>query len=78
VREHVVVGRTQHQEAARGRFGKADRDGRKGPRAVGCEGIRIGAAKELRPAPAQALTARVPVLIDCPVDYRENDRLGKM
>ena len=44
-------------------------------RAFGCEGIRIAAAKELRPALDQALTARVPVLIDCPVDYRENDRL---
>jgi acetolactate synthase I/II/III large subunit len=44
-------------------------------RAFGCEGVRIGAAKELRPALETALEARVPVLIDCPVDYRENDRL---
>jgi acetolactate synthase-1/2/3 large subunit len=47
-------------------------------RAFGCEGVKIGAAKELRPALAQALTARVPVLIDCPVDYRENDRLAEL
>jgi acetolactate synthase-1/2/3 large subunit len=46
-------------------------------RAFGCEGVRIGAAKELRPALAEAVTARVPVLIDCPVDYRENDRLAE-
>jgi acetolactate synthase-1/2/3 large subunit len=43
--------------------------------AFGCEGVQIGAAKELRPALERALSARVPVLIDCPVDYRENDRL---
>ena len=44
-------------------------------RAFGCEGVTITAAKDLRPALDRALTARVPVLIDCPVDYRENDRL---
>jgi hypothetical protein len=47
-------------------------------RAFGCDGIRIGAAKELRPALGTALDARVPVLIDCPVDYRENDRLAEI
>jgi acetolactate synthase I/II/III large subunit len=46
-------------------------------RAFGCEGVKIAAAKELRPALERALTARVPVLIDCPVDYRENDRLAE-
>jgi acetolactate synthase I/II/III large subunit len=45
-------------------------------RAFGCEGVRIDAAKELRPALAHALRARVPVLIDCPVDYRANDQLA--
>ena len=44
--------------------------------AFGCEGVRVSAAKELRPALEGALRARVPVLIDCPVDYRENDRLA--
>ena len=44
-------------------------------RAFGCEGVTITAAKDLRPALDRALTARVPVLIDCPVDYRENDHL---
>jgi acetolactate synthase-1/2/3 large subunit len=38
--------------------------------------VRITAAKELRPALGRALDARVPVVIDCPVDYRENDRLS--
>jgi acetolactate synthase-1/2/3 large subunit len=44
-------------------------------RAFGCEGVRITAAQELRPALEHALAATVPTLIDCPVDYRENDRL---
>ena len=44
--------------------------------AFGCEGLKIGAAKELRPALERAFAARVPVLVDCPVDYRENDRLA--
>jgi acetolactate synthase-1/2/3 large subunit len=46
-------------------------------RAFGCEGVRITAAKDLRPALEHALAATVPVLVDCPVDYRENDRLGE-
>jgi acetolactate synthase-1/2/3 large subunit len=46
-------------------------------RAFGCEGLTIKAAKELRPALEQALAARGPVVIDCPVDYRENDRLAE-
>ena len=45
--------------------------------AFGCEGVRIKAATELRPALDHALQASVPVLIDCPVDYRENDRLAE-
>ena len=45
--------------------------------AFGCEGVRIKAARDLRPALDEALRARVPVLIDCPVDYRENDRLAE-
>ena len=42
-----------------------------------CEGMQINAAKELRPALESALRAAGPVLIDCPVDYRENDRLAE-
>jgi len=45
--------------------------------AFGCEGVRIKAASELRPALERALRANGPVLIDCPVDYRENDRLAE-
>ena len=44
-------------------------------RAFGCDGVRIGAAKELRPALEDALRSTLPVLIDCPVDYRQNDHL---
>jgi acetolactate synthase-1/2/3 large subunit len=43
--------------------------------AFGCQGVRIESAAALRPALAAALEAPVPVLIDCPVDYRENDHL---
>jgi acetolactate synthase-1/2/3 large subunit len=39
--------------------------------------VRITAAKELRPALEGAFRATGPVLIDCPVDYRENDRLAE-
>jgi acetolactate synthase-1/2/3 large subunit len=46
-------------------------------RAFGCEGVTITAAKELRPALERALESTGPVLIDCPVDYRENDRLAE-
>ena len=46
--------------------------------AFGCDGVRIKAASELRPALDRALQARVPVLIDCPVDYQENDRLASV
>ncbi len=48
----------------------------------GCEAYRIEAASELRPALEQAFQAKVPVVIDCPVDYDENrklsERLGKL
>jgi acetolactate synthase-1/2/3 large subunit len=43
--------------------------------AFGCRGVRIESAAALRPALEEALRAPVPVLIDCPVDYRENDHL---
>jgi acetolactate synthase-1/2/3 large subunit len=46
-------------------------------RSFGCEGVKITAAKELRPALERALAATVPFLIDCPVDYRQNDHLGE-
>jgi acetolactate synthase-1/2/3 large subunit len=45
--------------------------------AFGCRGIRIDSAAALRPALDAALRDSVPVLIDCPVDYSENDRLPK-
>jgi acetolactate synthase I/II/III large subunit len=43
--------------------------------AFGCHGVRVTSAGGLRPALEAALRAPVPVLIDCPVDYAENDRL---
>jgi len=43
--------------------------------AFDCRGVRIESAAALRPALEAALRAPVPVLIDCPVDYAENDHL---
>jgi acetolactate synthase I/II/III large subunit len=43
--------------------------------AFGCRGLRVESASALRPALDAALRAPVPVLIDCAVDYSENDRL---
>jgi acetolactate synthase-1/2/3 large subunit len=43
--------------------------------AFGCRGLRIDKASALRPALDTALRTAGPVLIDCPVDYTENDRL---
>jgi acetolactate synthase-1/2/3 large subunit len=39
---------------------------------MGLHGYRIERAQDLMPTLQKALTAPVPVVIDCPVDYREN------
>ncbi len=48
----------------------------------GCKGYRVQAAGELAPILKDALSQRVPTVIDCPVDYRENmkltERLGEL
>ncbi|UOQ44187.1 acetolactate synthase large subunit [Halobacillus salinarum] len=41
----------------------------------GFAGIRIESAEELKPALKRAIGLHKPVLIDCPVDYRENMKL---
>jgi len=41
----------------------------------GCRGYRIATARDLVPTLKEALAEEVPTVIDCPVDYRENDRL---
>ncbi|WP_083270570.1 acetolactate synthase large subunit [Bacillus marinisedimentorum] len=50
--------------------------------AYGAEGHRIEDEKELKPTLEKALQANGPVVIECPVDYRENtkltERLGKI
>ncbi len=50
--------------------------------AYGAEGYRIEDEKELKPTLEKALQANGPVVIECPVDYRENtkltERLGKI
>ncbi len=43
--------------------------------AFGCRGYRVGSADRLHPILQQVLTQPVPTVIDCPVDYRENNRL---
>lgn len=43
--------------------------------AFGCLGIRIEQTSELLPALESAKKSKVPVIIDCPVDYRENLKL---
>jgi acetolactate synthase-1/2/3 large subunit len=46
--------------------------------AFGCRGIRVDSAAGLRPALESALASPVPMLVDCPVDYTENDRLSEL
>jgi acetolactate synthase-1/2/3 large subunit len=46
--------------------------------AFGATGIRITAADELLPALKTALAANTVTVIDCPVDYSENDRLTEL
>ena len=46
--------------------------------AFGCRGARVGSAAGLRPALEAALAAPVPVVIDCPVDYSDLDRLAAL
>ena len=43
--------------------------------AFGCLGLRVESAGGLRPALKAALASPVPAVVDCPVDYAENDRL---
>ena len=43
--------------------------------AFGAKGYRVGAARELRPILAEALTFAGPSIIDVPVDYGENAKL---
>jgi len=46
--------------------------------AFGCRGFRVESAGALRPALEAALASPVPALVDCPVDYAENDRLVEL
>lgn len=43
--------------------------------AFGCRGFRVESAAELAPILKEALAHPGPAVIDCPVDYRENNRL---
>jgi acetolactate synthase-1/2/3 large subunit len=44
-------------------------------KAYGIEAIKIEKTKDLQPALDRAITMKKPVLIDCPVDYKENMKL---
>jgi acetolactate synthase-1/2/3 large subunit len=45
-------------------------------RAFGLEGERVTRAGDLRPVLERAFTAGGPVVVEVPIDYRENDKLG--
>jgi acetolactate synthase-1/2/3 large subunit len=45
-------------------------------RAFGVEGLRVERADELPAVLRRALDARGPVVVDIPIDYGENDKLG--
>lgn len=44
---------------------------------MGLKGYRVEAATDLVPMLKEALASEVPVVIDCPVDYRENARFSQ-
>jgi len=44
----------------------------------GCKGYRVTKAEELLPILTEAFSQKAPSVIDCPVDYFENARLGKV
>ncbi|MDT9321744.1 MAG: acetolactate synthase large subunit [Limnospira sp. PMC 1290.21] len=44
---------------------------------MGLKGYRVQAATDLVPILKEALASEVPVVIDCPVDYRENARFSQ-
>jgi acetolactate synthase-1/2/3 large subunit len=44
----------------------------------GCRGFRVESAAGLRPTLEAALASPVPAVVDCPVDYTENDRLAEL
>lgn len=44
-------------------------------RAMGCEGMKVESAEDLIPTLEKAFAMDKPVIIDCPVDYRENMKL---
>lgn len=44
----------------------------------GCKGYRVERAEDLQDILREAFAQKVPSVIDCPVDYSENSRLGKV
>ena len=44
----------------------------------GCRGYRVEKAEDLKAILEDAFAQKVPSVIDCPVDYSENERLGKV
>jgi acetolactate synthase-1/2/3 large subunit len=44
--------------------------------AFGVEGVRVSRAGDLLPILNNALRSKAPVVLDIPIDYAENDKLG--
>ncbi|HEX3036683.1 MAG TPA: acetolactate synthase large subunit [Thermodesulfobacteriota bacterium] len=65
IKQQITFGRRSHVN-----FGNPDFV--KYAESFGAVGYRIGAADELKPVLEEAFSKDKPVVIDCPVDYREN------
>jgi acetolactate synthase-1/2/3 large subunit len=65
IKQHISFGRTSHVN-----FGNPDFV--KFAESFGAYGYKIGSTEELKPVLEEAFSKDRPVVIDCPVDYREN------
>lgn len=65
IKQHISFGRTSHVN-----FGNPDFV--KFAESFGAYGYKIGSTDELKPVLEEAFSKDRPVVIDCPVDYREN------
>jgi acetolactate synthase-1/2/3 large subunit len=66
--------RRKYGHVAGTRFGNPDFVGL--ARAFGVEGVRVERTGDLRPALLKALQSPHPVVVDIPIDYSENEKLG--
>lgn len=66
--------RTRYKRVSGTRFGNPDLVAL--ARSFGIEGLRVQTAGDLPAVLKKALAARGPVIVDIPIDYAENDKLG--